>query len=118
MAMGGCGRARRGPAGQDAGPAEAAPRAGVRAARATGEASGGVAEAGLACLDLRELPAPEPFERGLAAADALAPGAGIVLLTPRLPGPLLGLLQERGFATRARVQSDGSARVVVQRPVA
>lgn len=68
------------------------------------------------CLDLRHLPAPEPLERALAAADALAPGAELVLLTPLLPIPLLQLLDARGCKAQAQWLSDGTARVVVQRP--
>ena len=69
-------------------------------------------------LDLRDLPAPEPLERALAAADALAPGAELVVLTPLLPLPLLQLLDARGFRTRADWLADGTARVVIRRPQA
>jgi hypothetical protein len=84
---------------------------GVDAQALTSLAAGGGPE----CIDLRALPAPQPLERGLAAADALPPGGSVVLLTPQLPMPLLQLLEARGFRTDARLRSDGSARVVVRR---
>ena len=74
------------------------------------------AAAARGALDLRNLAAPEPLARGLAAADALAPGEGVELLTPLLPTPLLQLLAERGFEASARMLADGSARVSVRRP--
>lgn len=74
-----------------------------------------MAGGGPECMDLRALPAPQPLERGLAAADALPAGGSVVLLTPLLPMPLLQLLEARGFRTEARLRSDGSARVVVRR---
>lgn len=67
-------------------------------------------------LDLRALPAPEPLVRALAAADALAPGASLDVLTPMLPVPLLQQLMERGLRANAELLADGSARVRVYRP--
>ncbi|HET6434750.1 MAG TPA: DUF2249 domain-containing protein [Xanthomonadaceae bacterium] len=67
-------------------------------------------------LDLRGLAAPEPLLRALEAADTLAPGESLELLTPLLPTPLLQALGERGFIARARVLADGSARVRVRLP--
>lgn len=79
--------------------------------------------AGLGCrperllsLDLRSLLAPAPFERALAAADALGRGEGVELLTPRMPFPLIELLGERGLQVSAERLPDGSARVSVRRP--
>lgn len=66
-------------------------------------------------LDLRALPAPQPMERALAAADGLVRGAELVVLTPLMPLPLLELLDGRGFATTATPLPDGGARVVVRR---
>ncbi|HSR64967.1 MAG TPA: DUF2249 domain-containing protein [Xanthomonadaceae bacterium] len=67
-------------------------------------------------LDLRALPAPEPLVRALAAADALAPGARLEVLTPMLPLPLLQQLLARGLRANAELLADGSARVCVRRP--
>lgn len=67
-------------------------------------------------LDLRHLPAPEPFERALLAVDALLPGAQLELLTPMLPLPLIELLAARGFVVCARRLDDGTAHVDVSRP--
>ena len=64
-------------------------------------------------LDLRHLPAPLPLERGLAAAEALAPGAPLVLLTPMLPVPLLQLLEIRGFQVQAWASGVG---VITRQP--
>lgn len=72
-------------------------------------------EAPIPRLDLRHLPAPEPLERAMAAADALAPGAKFEALTPMLPIPLLQLLEARGFAAQAELLKDGSARILVER---
>lgn len=44
-------------------------------------------------LDLRDLPAPEPLQRALAAVDALQPGQALEVLTPLLPLPLLEALE-------------------------
>ena len=66
-------------------------------------------------LDLRALPAPQPMERALAAAEALARGGELVVLTPLMPLPLLDLLDGRGFETVATPLGDGGARVVVRR---
>lgn len=67
------------------------------------------------CLDLRHLPAPEPLERAMAAADALPPGARLEVRTPMLPIPLLQLLEARGFMARAELQDDGTARIFIKR---
>ncbi|MDR7099029.1 uncharacterized protein (DUF2249 family) [Lysobacter niabensis] len=64
-------------------------------------------------LDLRGLPAPEPMLRALAAVDALAPGAVLVLRTPMLPVPLLHALAERRLQAWTHVLADGSARVEI-----
>lgn len=69
-----------------------------------------------ACLDLRGLPAPLPFERAVAAVDALDPGGRLDLLTPQMPYPLIQLLGERGFAVAAERRADGSAHLSVRRP--
>jgi uncharacterized protein (DUF2249 family) len=68
-------------------------------------------------LDLRHLGAPEPMLRALAAADALAPGGQLTVVTPMLPRPLLMELALRGFeAEPGEPQSDGSVRVQIHRP--
>jgi hypothetical protein len=67
-------------------------------------------------LDLRDLPAPEPMLRALAAVDALAPGAVLVLWTPMRPVPLLQLLAERGLQACTQVLADGTARVEIAWP--
>jgi hypothetical protein len=74
------------------------------------------ANAGGRMLDLRGFAAPEPLLRALEAADTLAPGESLELLTPFLPTPLLQSLGERGFIARARVLADGSACVHVRLP--
>lgn len=67
-------------------------------------------------LDLRALPAPEPMMRALEAADALAPGQTLELLTPLLPTPLLDLLSGRRLHVRAEMLPAGGARVRIHRP--
>lgn len=67
-------------------------------------------------LDLRRLPSPEPMLRALAAADALAPGQAVQVLTPLLPLPLLEVLAARGLHASASVLAAGGARVLIRRP--
>lgn len=67
-------------------------------------------------LDLRWLPCPEPMQRALAAADALAAGQVVQLLTPLLPTPLLEVLTARGLQTRVFMLPSGGARLLIRRP--
>lgn len=67
-------------------------------------------------LDLRELPAPEPMLRALAAAEALRPGQTLQVLTPLLPTPLLDMLQARGLQVTASLLADGGASVLIRCP--
>jgi len=67
-------------------------------------------------LDLRALPMPEPMERALAAADALAPGGTLSVLTPWMPLPLLQVLAERGLQADAEPLPEQGARVRIHRP--
>lgn len=68
-------------------------------------------------IDLRSLCAPEPLLRALAAADALAPGEAVAVLTPMLPRPLLLELAQQGYETEPdAAQADGSVRLVIRRP--
>ena len=76
----------------------------------------GVDDTPLLELDLRELPAPEPMLRALAAADALLPGQSVQVLTPLLPTPLLDLLQARGLQVTATLLADGGASVLIRCP--
>ncbi|MCM2338042.1 MAG: DUF2249 domain-containing protein [Lysobacter sp.] len=69
-------------------------------------------------LDLRGRPAPEPLLQALAAAEALAPGEGVEVLTPMLPTPLLEALAARGLRWQAESALDGGVRVAIQRPAA
>ncbi|NCT67900.1 MAG: DUF2249 domain-containing protein [Rhodanobacteraceae bacterium] len=67
-------------------------------------------------LDLRGLVAPEPLLRALAAAEALAAGERVCVLTPLLPLPLLDALVGSGLHYRAEVLPAGGARVLIERP--
>lgn len=66
-------------------------------------------------LDLRALPPPEPLLQALAAADALAPGAAVRVLTPLLPLPLLEALTARGLAHRVLPSQGCGACVLIER---
>lgn len=67
-------------------------------------------------LDLRDLPAPEPMQRALQAADALRQGQSVVVLTPLVPVPLLDALASRGLQTTVSEQPGGGARVLIHHP--
>ncbi len=69
-------------------------------------------------LDLRDLPAPEPFLRALEAADALQPGQALEVLTPLLPAPLLEALDVRGLRWRSEPCADRGTWVAILRPAA
>ena len=66
--------------------------------------------------DLRQLACPEPMQRAIDLADALARGESVYVLTPRSPTPLLDVLQGRGLQTCVSVLACGSARVWIRRP--
>ena len=59
------------------------------------------------CLDLRNLPAPEPMERILEAVESLVPGKHIQALTPFWPAPLLPILELQGCAWRREPSPSG-----------
>lgn len=69
-------------------------------------------------LDLRDLPAPEPFVQALAAADALQPGQALEVLTPLLPSPLLEALVARGLSWRSEPCADYGTWLAILRPAA
>lgn len=64
-------------------------------------------------LDLRDLPAPEPLMRALAAVDALAAGAVLCVLTPMRPEPLLEQLRSRRLAYSVAAHAGGGCAVTV-----
>jgi uncharacterized protein (DUF2249 family) len=66
-------------------------------------------------LDLRHLPAPEPFVLAMEAADALQMGETIEVLTPLLPHPLLQALEVRGLHYDAAQCDEGGARILITR---
>jgi uncharacterized protein (DUF2249 family) len=65
--------------------------------------------------DFSELEAPEPMERTLEAAVALAEGAVLLALVPRFPQPLIPELEAQGFEVAATLRPDGTALVWVRR---
>lgn len=67
-------------------------------------------------LDLRELEAPEPLERILAATARLEAGDALIARVPRFPRLLLPHLEERGLAWEVHEEADGTALVHVRRP--
>ncbi|WP_130619672.1 DUF2249 domain-containing protein [Dyella amyloliquefaciens] len=70
--------------------------------------------AATALLDLRSLQPPEPMQQALAAADRLAPGQVLEVLTPLMPMPLLSALAERGLQAQAITLSGGGAKVIIR----
>jgi hypothetical protein len=60
-------------------------------------------------VDVRPLIAAgeSPFEKIMAAKDALADGEILMLITPFLPSPLIEKLQSDGFRARPERRNDG-----------
>jgi hypothetical protein len=91
----------------------------MRAMHASRSSGAAIAEdrIGPAEHDLRGLPCPLPLERAVELADALAPDQAVCVLTPQRPLPLLDLLVARGLQVTTSLLDDGSARVLIHRPV-
>ncbi|HPF27495.1 MAG TPA: DUF2249 domain-containing protein [Steroidobacteraceae bacterium] len=66
-------------------------------------------------LDLRELPAPEPMLRVLAALEYLRPDQTLLARTPIRPEPLLAHLRSGGYAVDVVVAAAGDAEVRIWR---
>ena len=95
----------------------AALQAGEPARRDGGEAEGEVEPVRAPAIDdLRDLEAPEPMERILAATAGLAPGEAYAARVPRYPRLLLPRLEERGLLYEVVEEPDGTALVQVRRP--
>jgi hypothetical protein len=60
-------------------------------------------------LDVRAMLAQgvEPYAEIRRRADALAPGAGLTVVAPFLPAPLIEKLKSEGFASRVERRADG-----------
>ncbi len=67
-------------------------------------------------IDLRALLAPEPMLRALEAADGLAPGESICVLTPLFPPPLLDALSTRGLRHVVDPHPEHGFRVLIVNP--
>ena len=65
-------------------------------------------------VDARGKRPPEPMEMTLEALDFLAPGAELVLLIHREPGPLYSVLVQNGFSYRTERDPDGNFRVRIR----
>lgn len=61
------------------------------------------------------LPPPEPLRQALAAAESLAPGAALRVLTPLLPLPLLEALSTRGLSHRILPHEGAGTCVLIER---
>jgi uncharacterized protein (DUF2249 family) len=66
-------------------------------------------------VDGRDLPAPEPMERVLAALGSLDTGDRLRLLIHREPIPLYDILRRNGYAWQSEEQDDGSFVVMIWR---
>lgn len=69
---------------------------------------------GTILLDLRSMQPPEPIQQALEAAEKLAPGEVLEVLTPLMPMPLLSVLAERGLQAQATSLPEGGAKVVIR----
>lgn len=67
-------------------------------------------------IDLRDLEAPEPFERMLEAAARLAPGDALLARLPRFPRLLPPQLTKRGLPWEIYEERDRTSLVHVRRP--
>jgi TetR/AcrR family transcriptional regulator len=95
----------------------AALEAGEPARRDGGEAEGEGAPLHASAIDdLRDLEAPEPMERVLAATAQLAPGGTYAARVPRYPRLLLPRLEERGLLYEVIEEPEGTALVRVRKP--
>jgi TetR/AcrR family transcriptional regulator len=95
----------------------AALQAGEPARRAGAEAEGDAEPPRAPAIeDLRNLEAPEPMERILAATARLVPGASYAARVPRYPRLLLPRLAERGLLYEVVEEPDGTALVQVRKP--
>lgn len=61
-------------------------------------------------LDVRPLLAQgvEPYPEILRRVDALGPGAGMTIVAPFLPAPLIEKLKSEGFSSRVERRIDGA----------
>ncbi|OHE85859.1 MAG: hypothetical protein A3G75_09680 [Verrucomicrobia bacterium RIFCSPLOWO2_12_FULL_64_8] len=61
-------------------------------------------------LDVRPMLAKgvEPFAEIRKRVDALAPGAGLTVVAPFMPAPLIEKLQSEGFSSRVERHTDGA----------
>jgi uncharacterized protein (DUF2249 family) len=61
-------------------------------------------------LDVRPMLAQgvEPYAEIRRRVDALAPGAGLTIVAPFLPAPLIEKLKSEGFASRLERRTDGA----------
>ncbi|MEW5770193.1 MAG: DUF2249 domain-containing protein [Pseudomonadota bacterium] len=66
-------------------------------------------------VDARDLEAPEPLERALAALGGMGEGERLRLLVPREPLPLYALLEQMGYRHQARMLPDGACEVLIHR---
>ena len=66
-------------------------------------------------IDGRDMQPPEPLERALIELATLAPGEEIVMLLRCEPLPLYALLARNGFRYHAKVMSDGTNEIRIQK---
>ena len=61
-------------------------------------------------LDVRPMLAKgvEPFAEIRKRVDALVPGAGLTVVAPFMPAPLIEKLQSEGFSSRVERHADGA----------
>jgi hypothetical protein len=66
-------------------------------------------------LDVRELPAPEPLERVIAALENLGAGEVLMVLLRREPWPLFPILADAGFDYLMRMGAEAAFEVLIWR---
>jgi uncharacterized protein (DUF2249 family) len=61
-------------------------------------------------LDVRPMLAQgvEPYTEIRRRVDALAPGAGVTIVAPFMPAPLIEKLKSEGFGSRVERRADGA----------
>lgn len=68
-------------------------------------------------MDLRGLPAPEPFERIMEALLDAVPSSQVSAILPHMPHPLLRILERDGYRYETESLPQGAVKIVITQNV-